>query len=205
MTTKKQKQVDTTASLTTLVAQLGTLLDQANEILGAHAPVMSTAAKRRVVKAPPGCEPVISTVSRLVERYGVALPNHSGAAMTAALESAQALAPVVEKTQLLLAKVGAASLSATGQAWGSATAYYSAMNRVKGTDAELTKALAPLSEFFSKHAKKKKAASKRKAVTNASGNGATINAAPAKGATATAASANGASANGTSATHAASQ
>lgn len=144
------KQDDTNSELAAIVVELIALLDRADALIAAKAPVMSAAEKRRTVKAPPGCEAVIHTVSRLVESYGLTLPNHSVGAMTAALALSQALAPVVERTQLLMTKVGDATFSAKGRAWGSTLAYYTALSRVKGTDAELATALAPVTEFFTK-------------------------------------------------------
>jgi len=136
------------------------LVNQASKAFGTPVPALSKADKRHVAKPYPSIEKVIPTLASLAIQHGVVLSKHPVDEMTGSMQTAQALAPLRAAIVAYLKKVDDAILSANGDAWSTATLYYSVMLRVAANDAELEAALQPLTPFFNLSAKAKKKAGK---------------------------------------------
>ena len=132
------------------------LVDQASAAFGDPSPALSKADKRHVAKPFPGVEKVIPTIASLANQHGVVVSRFPIDAMTGSMQTAQTLAPLRAAVAAFLKKVDDAMLSANGTTWQAASFFYTTLSRVKGTDAQLEAALAPLEAYFSKPTKAKK-------------------------------------------------
>ncbi len=140
------------------VGQSKKLVDAAHVALGDIGPSYTGGDKNRQPKAPPSLASVIPTIAELVVTSGAVVPMHSVDTMKQNLETVNMLEPLRIAAQAFLKKVEDAQFHAGGEAWGSATAFYTVLRRVEGKDGQLAEGLKPLAVFFQKRSGKKHAA-----------------------------------------------
>jgi len=129
------------------------LVEAAHAAFGGLAPNFTGDEKNRQPKAPPGLASVVPTIAELVTTFGAVVPMHSVDTMQANLETVKMLEPLRMAAQALLTDVENAQYYAGGEAWGSATAFYTVLRRVEGKDGRLAEGLKPLASFFQKRSK----------------------------------------------------
>lgn len=104
--------------------------------------------RRRVLRFRPGGEAVVELVGELVTKRGVSLPNISVDDMNADLDLAQRLAPIAAALSGLTQVVADTMLEAHAECWYAATAFYTVLSRLGGTEPKLMRELRPAIEFF---------------------------------------------------------
>jgi hypothetical protein len=127
-----------------------TLINQAKSTLGITSLALTKAAKARTPRPRTGSPAIITTIGRLATEQGIVVPKYSVATMMQSLQTVQTLAPLQAAITAFLKVVEDAMLAANGQAWASATAFYTVLQRVQGTDGDLEAELEPLATFFKK-------------------------------------------------------
>jgi hypothetical protein len=169
MTTKK-KVIDNHKVLQAApVDECLAFVKQAKTAFGVPTPPLSKLDKRHTAKPLIGSPDIVKMIARLATEYGVTIPKHSVGTMLQNLQTVQTLAPLKAAVLAFHKNVDDAMLSSNGDAWSSATAFYTVLRRVEGSDAELAAALAPLATFFKKgRAPSKKTSSTPKTATKAS-------------------------------------
>lgn len=167
-----QKKTHGKGSQAKLVVRVGKslkLLAAAVDALGDFSTELSTGDKLRMAKPRPNIATVVPTIATIATSYGVVLPKHSVEKMTADLETWNTLKPLRDKVAVLLKKIDDAMFVANGDAWSSATAFYTVLRRVSDGGDEIAALLQPFADYFAKSA-----APKKKPVKTASPNSSVV-------------------------------
>lgn len=151
----KKSNPSSLGSLSHNVVESKKLVDAAHVALGDIAPNFTGGDKNRQPKAPPSLASVVPTIAELIVTFGAVVPMHSVDTMKENLATVQVLEPLRIAAQAFLKKVEDAQYHAGGEAWGSATAFYTVLRRVEGKDGQLAEGLKPLASFFAKRSKKR--------------------------------------------------
>ena len=170
MTKKKSQKSEKTSQvkLAKHVAESKTLLDKAHVAFGDIAPNLTSDQKKRQPKPRPGIATVLPTIAVLIEKYGAVVPMHSVVTMKSHLETVTMLEPLRIAAETFLRKVENAQSYANGEAWGSATAFYTVLRRVEGKDDQLATALKPVASYFAKRKPSSKGSAPAKSASNGS-------------------------------------
>jgi hypothetical protein len=151
----KGKKVKSQVQLVKKLEKAKSLIEAAHAAFGGLAPNFTGDEKNRQPKAPPGLAAVVPTIAELVASFGAVVPMHSVDTMQANLETVKVLEPLRMAAQALLTDVENTQYYAGGEAWGSATAFYTVLRRVEGKDGRLAEGLKPLASFFKKRGGRK--------------------------------------------------
>jgi hypothetical protein len=130
------------------------LLAKVVATLGDFSTELTTSDKKRIAKARPNFATVIPTIGSIASRYGVVVPKHSVGKMNADLATWNTLKPLRDSVALLLKKIDDAMLVASGDAWSSATAFYTVLRRVSDGGDDIAALLQPYADYFAKSAKR---------------------------------------------------
>ena len=102
-----------------------------------------------------GGEGVVAAVAQLAEQHEIALPQITVEAMMADLTLAQRLRPMAHAVRELSQRLDDTILTAQGECWWSATAFYTTLARVAAVSPALQQALRPIIDFFAHGPRKK--------------------------------------------------
>jgi hypothetical protein len=138
---------DPNAALAAYVQQAIGALDQAEIGLGAD-PALSPAQKRHAAKLRKGGEQAAQQIGNLAKQRGLESQALQVDAMTEALGKAQTLLPLANRLVSFTKHVEDVVFVAESLAWEIAMQFYALLQRRALTDAELAKALDPVTKFF---------------------------------------------------------
>jgi hypothetical protein len=125
-------------------------------------PALTQTDVRRSAKLRKGGEGVIPTLAALSDQSGLVVPSSPTSSMVQKLNQAQALIPL-HKLMLVTAKqIGDVIFLAESQSWAAASLHYAMLRRLAKKDGSLTKALAPVAQFFAARSTAAKEAAKAK-------------------------------------------
>lgn len=122
--------------------------------------LLSKEARAATTKPRKGGDSIVATLGDLADAHGVSLPKISTAAMKADLLLAQRLRPLAEAVSTLQQRLDDTVLEAQSECWWAATAFYTALSRMRDADPKLEAALRPIIDFFAIGRRKKDAPSK---------------------------------------------
>nr|HEX4316270.1 hypothetical protein [Kofleriaceae bacterium] len=109
---------------------------------------LSPEQRRAALKMRQGGEYIVRLVARLVEKYGITLPDISIEDMVKDLELAESLEPLQAAADIYAASLGDTILQARSECWQAATTFYTTLSRIADANLEVAAELQPAIEFF---------------------------------------------------------
>jgi hypothetical protein len=151
-TSKAQKQssksTKSNPSLADVVAQANSQLDDTEAKLGAQAPQLTAADKRRSVKFRKGAERIIPALATLLRSAGIDTTGLSVDQMTSDLQRAQTLQPLQARLQSMSKRVDDEVFTAQTSSLSTATSGYALLQHMSKRNGDIAKQLEPISDFF---------------------------------------------------------
>jgi hypothetical protein len=138
---------DPNAALEQYVAQTVAELDSVEVGLGADPP-LSPAQKRHAAKLRKGGDKIIAQIGNLAQQQQLESPALSASAMIATLGKAQALQPLADRLSAFDKHVNDVIFTAQSAAMVMGQQFYALLQRRSLTDAELARAMQPVTAFF---------------------------------------------------------
>lgn len=138
---------DPNAALAAFAQQAIATLDSVEVGLGADPPLTAT-DKRHAAKMRKGGDKAIQQIAAMAQQNQLESPALETATMLDALGKADALQPLANRVAAFTKHIGDVIFSAQSAAWVIAMQFYALLQRRASTDAELQKALQPVSQFF---------------------------------------------------------
>jgi hypothetical protein len=156
MSKPKTKSTKTTKSpkpsLVDQVAQAVKLLDSVAAMVSVSKSSLTQADRRKAIKMKTGGEKFVPVIAEMAKRFNVNIGTHPVNAMMEKLTQVQTLDPLLKRATLLTQQLSDASLSGSADVWDSATVLYGTLKRVSRRNGEVQTTLAPVKEFFGRHA-----------------------------------------------------
>ena len=138
---------DPNAALAAVVQQAVAQLDAIEATLGSDPP-LTPIEKRHAARMRKGGEPVLATIGTLATQNGLESPAMQVAPMMAEAGKANVLQPLANRLVPLLQLVNDLIFTAQNSAWESGMQFYALLQRRAVSDAVLTTALQPVTQFF---------------------------------------------------------
>jgi len=146
---------DPNAALAAFVQQAVAALDGVEVGLGNDPPLTPT-EKRHAAKLRKGGQQVLEQIGNLAQQHQLESPALKVSDMLALVGKASALQPLADRTAAFLKHVDDVVFTSQSAAWVMGMQYYALLQRRARTDAELAKALAPVTQFLAyRHPKQK--------------------------------------------------
>jgi hypothetical protein len=146
---------DPIAELTAFVQQTITTLDGVEVGLG-NDPPLTPVEKRHAAKLRKGGEKALEQIGNLAQQHQLESPALKVSDMLALLGKASAVQPLADRAAAFGKHVQDVLFAAQSAAWVMGMQYYALLQRRARTDAELAKALAPVTQFLAyRHPKQK--------------------------------------------------
>jgi hypothetical protein len=136
------------AALAADVQQIVASIDTTEAGLGAD-PSLAPKDRRRAAKLRKGGDAIVAQLGALALQNQLESPALQVASMQALLAKADALKPLDNRLAAFARHVSDVIFASQSQAWGMAMQYYALLQRRSLIDAELAKALAPITQFLS--------------------------------------------------------
>jgi hypothetical protein len=106
--------------------------------------------RRATLKMHTGGEFIVKLVARLVEKYGISLPNVSIEDMLKDLDLAEVLQPLHDAADDYAQSIEDTILLARSECWSATTTFYTTLSRLADNDFAVAKDLEPIVAFFAK-------------------------------------------------------
>jgi hypothetical protein len=148
------KKSAASARATLPVAQLAKLVAELQQAVAPFTVTLSPLERQRLPKPRPSFDRVVHDMAALVDRFAVALPGTSVAAMRADADRARELASLLPELAALHQAIENTVLAARSNAWRQAIAYYSALRGLGELDPVVSRALAPIRDTFALRGRK---------------------------------------------------
>ncbi len=130
------------------VTQAMSYVKMAMAILALNPPALTVAQRRRMAKLRKGGGDIMPLLARLATEWSVEIRTQPTAAMTAAMQLASELDPLVTTLSGATQETQDTSFQAESDAWATASALYSVLKRMSKKDPKLAAQLAPAVDFF---------------------------------------------------------
>jgi hypothetical protein len=134
-------------ALTQYVADTTAAIDKADAGLPAAAPVTPSTSKR-VLRPRKGAQAVMPQLASLLAQHGLDGPAIPVATMSACLQDAQTLGPLLVLVEDYARQLQSVIASKEGASWKIALHGYAALQRLSRDDETLAAALEPIAKFF---------------------------------------------------------
>jgi hypothetical protein len=145
---QSSKSTKSTPSLADVVTEATGHLDDTDAKLGAQAPQLTAADKRRSVKFRKGAAQIIPAIAALLQSAGIDATGLSVDQMTSDLQRAQTLVPLQTRLQALLKRVGDEVFTAQTSSLGTAMSGYALLQNMAKRNGDIATQLEPISSFF---------------------------------------------------------
>ena len=145
--TRTTHKAETTVTSAEVLDDVKTLVAKVTALVG-PAPALTLADVRRSTKLRKGGEKVIPILATLSEQAGLVVPSHPTDTMKQKMDLAEELVPIHKLMVVLTKHLSDALFLAQSQSWGAATVHYSVLRRLAQYNGDLTRALAPVTQFF---------------------------------------------------------
>jgi hypothetical protein len=138
-----------------ILAECTALAERMDDLLGGIEP-LSTSEVRAMLKLRKGGDAIIRALAEQCEKLAITRAGHvSVEDMTRAMDRAQAVRSVLERVELVHARLDSSRLRAASASWSSAMTFYALLRSLSARDPSVKEGLANVVAFFKPRPKRK--------------------------------------------------